>query len=211
MGTSFCFRLFLFGIDRLTQGRRAFINCTRDFLLCNPPCCRKVETCEDFQRTLAWGYSYFQGYFFSRPENNDAPGHPSNKLNYLAGPESANRELIDLREVGDRIKAEPFLSYLLLRYLNSSAFPLAAEVHSVPHALSLLGERGVRRWGVSRRDRMGNDKLFSAGKIGCEKYEMACWEALDAEARRLKVPENAIPELYVESIDWARTVLSGAH
>jgi c-di-GMP-related signal transduction protein len=25
--------LFLFGIDRLTHGRRAFINCTRDFLL----------------------------------------------------------------------------------------------------------------------------------------------------------------------------------
>jgi len=43
------------------------------------------------------------------------------------------------------------------------------------------------------------------------KYEMACWDALDAEAQRLKVPENAIPELYVESIDWARTVLSGAH
>lgn len=25
--------LFLFGIDRLTHGRRAFINCTREFLL----------------------------------------------------------------------------------------------------------------------------------------------------------------------------------
>jgi EAL and modified HD-GYP domain-containing signal transduction protein len=30
--------------------------------------------------------------------------------------------------------------------LNSPAFFLAVEVRSIPHALSLLGERGMRKW-----------------------------------------------------------------
>jgi len=35
--TSTADNLFLFGIERLTQGRRAFLNCTRDFLVCDYP------------------------------------------------------------------------------------------------------------------------------------------------------------------------------
>ena len=38
------------------------------------------------------------------------------------------------------------LSYRLLRYLNSAAFALQMEIHSIPHALSLLGERAMRKW-----------------------------------------------------------------
>src|SRR4029077_21191565 len=40
------------------------------------------------------------------------------------------------------------------------------------------------------------------------KYEMGCWDALAADARRLRIPENAIPELYVRSVEWARSLLS---
>ena len=40
------------------------------------------------------------------------------------------------------------------------------------------------------------------------KYEMGCWDALAADARRLRIPENAIPELYVKSVEWARSLLS---
>ena len=34
----------------------------------------------------------------------------------------------------------------MLRYLNSAAFGLRSEIHSVAHALSLLGERELRKW-----------------------------------------------------------------
>jgi len=221
--------LFLFGLDRLTQGRRAFLNCTRDILVRDLPtllpkdrvvieiletvqiddelveACRrlkaggyllalddfrdrpewgplvqiadivkvdvlatgveeqqrlagvfahtkvrllaeKVETHADFKRTLDWGYSYFQGYFFSRPEMVKRFDIPASKLNYLLVLQAANKVPLDLKDVADRIKAEASLSYRLLRYLNSPAFPLVVEVHSIPHALSLLGERGVRKW-----------------------------------------------------------------
>jgi len=354
--------LFLFGIDRLTQGRRAFINCTREFLLHDFPttlpadrvvleiletiqpdeeiidACRdlkskgylialddfqespawlpmtelaafikvdllaspeaeqlrlagafasknlsliaeKVESYEDFQRTLAWGYSYFQGYFFSRPEMLTRHDIPSNKLHYLRILQAVNRREMDLQDVSESIKAEASLSYRLLRYLNSPAFPLVAEVHSIHHALSLLGERGVRRWvSLVAVACMGDDKpeelimlplirahfcealaplagirasandLFLLGLLSAMdaildmkmadvvdeivideqireallgrnnrlrevfdlaiKYEMGRWDALGADAKRLRITENAIPDLYVESVEWARSVFS---
>lgn len=354
--------LFLFGLDRLTQGRRAFINCTRDFLLRDFPstlpkdrvvleileslepdnqvvsACRrfrdagyllalddfqestawlplaeiaafikvdvlstpepeqqrlakrfsenharlvaeKVESYEVFQRTLAWGYSYFQGYFFSRPEMLARHDIPSNKLNSLLILQAVNQPEMDLHDVSERIKAESSLSYRLLRYLNSPAFPLIARVNSIPHALSLLGERGVRRWvSLVTIACMGDRKpselimlplirahfcellapraglatssndLFLLGLLSAmdaildmkmpdvlreitiaeqihnallgEKnklrelfdvalnYEMGCWDALAAGAERLGIPQNAIPDLYLQSVEWARNILS---
>jgi EAL and modified HD-GYP domain-containing signal transduction protein len=221
--------MILFGIERLTEGKRAFLNCTREFLIRDYAmllpkdrvvieilegvkldeeliaACRrlkaqgyllalddfkdskeweplisvadfikvdllatpaeeqsrlaksfasdklrlvaeKVETHEDFKRTFDLGYSYFQGYFFSRPEILRRHDIPANKLNYLRLLQAANQSDMDIQSVADRVKAEASISYRLLRYLNSSAFFLASEVHSIPHALSLLGERGIRRW-----------------------------------------------------------------
>jgi c-di-GMP-related signal transduction protein len=221
--------LFLFGIERLTMGRRAFVNCSREFLvrdyaallpkdrvvveilentypdeeviaacqrlkqagftialddfveaeswgplldladcikvdfLATPAesqCrfCRdysrrnirmlaeKVETYADFDRAREYGYSLFQGYFFSRPEILTRHDVPAYKLNYLRVLQAANRPMLDQNEIAHCIKGEASLSYRLLRYLNSPAFFLVSEVRSIPHALMMLGERGIRRW-----------------------------------------------------------------
>jgi c-di-GMP-related signal transduction protein len=106
----------------------------------------KVENYDVFERTLDWGYTYFQGYFFSKPQMLSRHDIPAYKLNYLLVLQAANRPQIDLEEVGNRIKAEPSLSYRLLRYLNSPVFALISDVRSIPHALALLGERGIRKW-----------------------------------------------------------------
>lgn len=221
--------LFLFGIDRLAQGRRVFVNCTRDFFIRDFPfmlpkesvvlevledvvlddkllaACRrlknagylialddfrdspqwrplvaladfikvdllatpeveqlrlakefsrteirlvaeKVERYQDFERTLDWGYSYFQGYFFSKPQMLTHHDVPAYKLSYLRILQAANSPAVNMHDIADQIKSETSLSYRLLRYLNSPAFFLAAEIRSIPHALMLLGERGIRRW-----------------------------------------------------------------
>jgi EAL and modified HD-GYP domain-containing signal transduction protein len=41
------------------------------------------------------------------------------------------------------------------------------------------------------------------------KYEMGCWEGLAGDARRMQIPERAIPGFYVQAAEWARSVLSG--
>lgn len=355
--------LFLFGIERLTRGRRAFINCSREFLvrdyamllpkdrvvieilentapdddvvaacerlkksgyiialedfvdaaewgrlvdladcikvdfLATPAesqfrFCReyarrnirmlaeKVETYGDFDRAREYGYTLFQGYFFSRPEILTRHDVPAYKLNYLRVLQAANRRELDQGEIAACIKAEASLSYRLLRYLNSPAFFLVAEVRSIPHALMMLGERGIRRWvSLVAIACMGEDKpqellllplmrarfcellapladqeaaandLFLMGLLSAIdaildmrmedvlkeipirseiraallgeanafrgiydvalRYERGEWREFQDAAGRLAMPQEAVSDLYVRSMEWAAAVLAG--
>ena len=114
------------------------------------PSCRmlaeKVETREEFAACKKAGFSFFQGYFFRRPELLYAREIPKNQVNYLRLLQAISRDEIEVREIEGIIKGEASLCYRLLRYLNSAAFGFTSEIHSVRHGLSILGEREVRRW-----------------------------------------------------------------
>jgi c-di-GMP-related signal transduction protein len=355
--------LLLFGIERFTDGRRAFINCTREFLIRDYPtllprdrivveiletvriddqviaACRRlkeagyfialddfvdspewralvpfadflkvdllitppaeqkrlvdsysrtgiallaerVETYQDFHRTLDWGYTYFQGYFFARPQMLTRHDIPAYKLQYLRVLQAANQPQMNIHSIAERIKEESSLSYRLLRYLNSPAFPILTEVRSIPHALSLLGEQGIRRWvslvaiacmgegkpvelvmlplirarflellAVPARMESSASDLFLLGLLSVIDaildmkmsdvlreipihedirgallgshngframleivllYEWGDWEGVHAAAARLGLADAAIPDKFVQSVEWARGVLNG--
>ncbi len=105
----------------------------------------KVETREQFQFALRLGYHYFQGYFFCKPQTLTMQDIPCSKLSYIQVLSIANREFYDVDELEQAILREPSLCYRLLRYLNSAAFGLF-PVRSIRHALSLLGQREIRKW-----------------------------------------------------------------
>jgi c-di-GMP-related signal transduction protein len=106
----------------------------------------KVETREEFFAVRKEGFVYFQGYFFREPEMLTTHEIPSNRLHYVRMLQAVSRPELDSREIENLIKSEASLCYRLLRYMNSASFGFANEIHSVRHALSLLGEREVRRW-----------------------------------------------------------------
>jgi c-di-GMP-related signal transduction protein len=106
----------------------------------------KVETDEHFKRCQEIGYDYFQGYFFCRPQIVGRRSVPANKRVYLELLRAANEEQFNLQKIGMIFKRDVSLSYRLLRYLNSAAFAFPSEIHSIPHALMLLGERAMRKW-----------------------------------------------------------------
>jgi EAL and modified HD-GYP domain-containing signal transduction protein len=106
----------------------------------------KVETHADFVRARDMGFVYFQGYFFRRPEMLTTREMPANRLNYLRVLQEVSRPELDLPGLEKLIKTEASVCYRLLRYLNSAAFAFRSEIHSVRHALSILGERDLRRW-----------------------------------------------------------------
>jgi len=106
----------------------------------------KIETHGDFVRAREQGFVYFQGYFFRRPEMLSTRDMPANRLNYLRMLQEASRPELDIRVLENLIKSEASICYRLLRYLNSVMFGFRHEIHSVRHALSILGERDLRRW-----------------------------------------------------------------
>jgi c-di-GMP-related signal transduction protein len=106
----------------------------------------KVETQDEFTEALKMGYSLFQGYFFCRPEMMQHHNVPASKLAYLELLQAATAPEFNIDDLAAKIKHEASITFRLLRYLNSAVFGLRSEVHSIPHALSLLGELELRKW-----------------------------------------------------------------
>jgi EAL and modified HD-GYP domain-containing signal transduction protein len=106
----------------------------------------KVETRQEFQAAKEAGFSYFQGYFFCKPELVQARELSPNRAIYLRLLQALARPKLDLAELEYNIKQEPSLTYRLLRYLNSARFGLYREIDSVRQALRILGENELRRW-----------------------------------------------------------------
>lgn len=106
----------------------------------------KIETQSEFIRARDQGFVFFQGYFFRRPEMLTARDVPANRLNYIRMLQEVSRPALDLSALEKLIKGEATICFRLLRYMNSAMFAFRNEIHSVRHALSILGERDLRRW-----------------------------------------------------------------
>jgi EAL and modified HD-GYP domain-containing signal transduction protein len=106
----------------------------------------KVENYDIFKVCRSIGFSYFQGFFFNRPEV--LPGRKLstsqiNKLKLLkelSGPEVDSSRLVEI------IQTDLSISYRLLKYINSAFFGLQIKVTSIPRAVSMLGLRNLRQW-----------------------------------------------------------------
>jgi EAL and modified HD-GYP domain-containing signal transduction protein len=106
----------------------------------------KVEDQAEFAAARDQGFVYFQGYFLRRPEMMTTHDVPANRLNYMRMLQAVSGSDLDVSEIEQLIKTEASICYRLLRYMNSAKFGFSNEIHSVRHALSILGDREVRRW-----------------------------------------------------------------
>jgi c-di-GMP-related signal transduction protein len=106
----------------------------------------KVETNEEFIAARDQGFVYFQGYFLRRPEMVATRDVPANRVSYIRMLQAVSQSDLDIPALEKLIKTEASICYRLLRYMNSARFGFKSEIHSVRHALSILGEQEVRRW-----------------------------------------------------------------
>jgi EAL and modified HD-GYP domain-containing signal transduction protein len=106
----------------------------------------KIETNNELLEARSLGYTYFQGYFFSKPSMLSAREIPSNKLNCLRLLHLVASPDFSYDAVEELLKGDPALVYKLLRYLNSWLVAARGEIHSIREAIALLGEKEFRRW-----------------------------------------------------------------
>jgi len=106
----------------------------------------KVETQEEFDDALDLGFTYFQGYFFSKPvivSSKDIPGY---KINYMNIIHEINRPNIDFNKIESIVMQDVSISYKLLKFINSAFFSFSSKIQSIKQALMLLGLDEFRRW-----------------------------------------------------------------
>lgn len=106
----------------------------------------KVETSAEFNTYQDMGFDFFQGYFFARPSVVQVKGIPASNLAIMELVSKVNDPEISLAELGEVISRDASLSVKTLRYVNSPAVGLAAEVSSINQALTLLGLDIIRQW-----------------------------------------------------------------
>ncbi len=100
----------------------------------------RVETEEEFLATRSAGFSFFQGYFFSKPE--------ISRQSYLSPEHVIAMELfrevckpdVDFEKVEAIVAKDVSLSYKLLRFVNTMSDRLEVTISSFRQALIYLGQ-----------------------------------------------------------------------
>jgi len=106
----------------------------------------KVETWEDFDHVRRAGFHYFQGFFFRRPETMRTRVANAHQTTYLRLLQAVLRPELNWSEVEDLIKRDAAIYFRLMRYINSPVMGVRNEVRSITQALTLMGEKDLRRW-----------------------------------------------------------------
>ncbi len=105
----------------------------------------KVETRAEYEEACAAGYSYFQGYFFAKPQVMTSSEVPATKINHLRVLRELQRTDLDLKRLEELISHDLSLAPKVLRYVNSAAFAFNQRVGSIMQALILLGDHHTRK------------------------------------------------------------------
>jgi len=106
----------------------------------------KVEDLEMFDCCRELGFSYFQGFFFSRPQLVSGKKLSSSRISKVNLLQELGRPDLDFTRISEIIKGDVSLSYRLLRYINSPGMGLAYDVKSISQAVTMLGQRRIAAW-----------------------------------------------------------------
>jgi EAL and modified HD-GYP domain-containing signal transduction protein len=106
----------------------------------------KVESEEEFVLANRMGFSYFQGYFFCKPQGITITEISSIKVNLIRLLAEVTKKEIELDRMREIIASDVAITYKLLRFLNSAYYYLLQKVKSVRHGVALLGEKELRNF-----------------------------------------------------------------
>ncbi|MDY7578402.1 EAL domain-containing protein [Herbaspirillum sp. RTI4] len=105
----------------------------------------KVETRAQFDECLAFGFDYFQGYYFAKPFILQGKKLESSSLIIMHILTLVVRN-VDNAEIVRFIKKDMALSLTLLRLVNTPVYGLKKHIDSLGHALIMLGRLHLKRW-----------------------------------------------------------------
>lgn len=105
----------------------------------------KVETQEEYLKCLDLGFDLFQGYFFARPSLEEKRRVTETSTTLLKLLRLLNEDA-ELEKIEQAFRSRPGLTYKLLLLVNSVSLGLRQKVHSVRHAMVILGRLQIKRW-----------------------------------------------------------------
>ena len=106
----------------------------------------KVENKEEYNEAVKMGYTYFQGYYFSKPIVLSRKSICANKNIALKILMLLNKEEFSFCDLEVLIMKDLGLSYKIMKLINSSIYYLRNEVSSIRQAITFLGQIELTKW-----------------------------------------------------------------
>ncbi|MCC2604532.1 EAL and HDOD domain-containing protein [Planctobacterium marinum] len=107
----------------------------------------KVETHEDYQTAVDLGFSYFQGYFFSKPEVLKGYSLQPSQLALAQLMSEMAEEEPNINKITRAFEIDVNMSFKLLKYAQSSLFNRTQqEVSNIKQAIVAIGLQELRRF-----------------------------------------------------------------
>lgn len=99
----------------------------------------KVETRAEFEKCKAAGFTYFQGYFFSKPEVIKGNTIPPSTITVLDLMQKILKKDVLIPDLAKVIEKDIPMTVRLLQYANSAKFKRKCEIDSIKRAAIILG------------------------------------------------------------------------
>lgn len=106
----------------------------------------KIETVQEYEKAQQLGFSYFQGYFFARPEMVKTKSLSPSQLTMAELLYETSKPNLDLAGITQVFERDISLSYKLLRYANTAALKRNSKVSSIKEALVIIGSAELKRF-----------------------------------------------------------------
>lgn len=138
----------------------------------------KVENAEDYLTALKLGYTYFQGYYFSKPVTLSRKCIPVNKHIAWKIIKILNKEDFTYNELETLMMQDLGISYKILKLINSSLYYLKNKVSSIRSALTYIGKQELAKWLyiILLNDLKGNtqNELLKVSLLRAKLCELIC-------------------------------------
>jgi len=105
----------------------------------------KVETVEEYNWAKEVGFTYFQGYFFAKPEVKKMVNLSSNAIQFIKLFHEMNKKEPNFDILAETIELDIGLTIKILKLVNNLAGPLS-EFKTIKQVLAFLGVKAIRKW-----------------------------------------------------------------
>jgi c-di-GMP-related signal transduction protein len=148
-----------------------------------------VETRAVFEWTRDAGCDLFQGRYFRTPEMRSGSVVPARHALNLRLLSALNQPSLTMDHLESLIKQDAGLSLRVLQCINSAAFPIRREVHSIGDALVLLGLGPIRKWAsvwcLAKLNVGATSEIATMALLRARACELLGEDATDAEPGEL--------------------------
>ena len=105
----------------------------------------KVETHEIFDKFIAYGADYFQGYYIKRPYTIENESFSMSQEQTLQAWNLLQQD-VDISKIVQNLEQNHVMVLQLMQFINSSYFSFSSAITSVRQVVSLVGRKSLSNW-----------------------------------------------------------------